>query len=156
MNHSNIHIDLLKAGESVPLELLEQADPSRAQINAYLETGECYVARAEARFIGVVVLDEPSAGTVEIMNISVDPSYQRRGIGRRLLQFAERIAREKGFVRLLIGTGNSSISQLALYQSEGFEMVRIEKDYFLKNYPLPIIENGIPCKHRVILEKLLN
>ncbi|GMQ30855.1 hypothetical protein [Algoriphagus confluentis] len=49
----------------------------------------------------------------------------------------------------------NNYSQLALYQKTGYEIVGIEKDFFIQNYPEPIFENGIPCKHKIILEKTM-
>ena len=78
---------------------------------------------------------------------------QGKGIGSTLLRHAVTVARASGFERLIIGTGNSSIRrQLALYQRRGFELCRIERDFFVRNYPEPIFENGIRCKHLVVLE----
>ena len=80
---------------------------------------------------------------------------QGKGIGSGLLRHAVTVARASGFERLVIGAGNSSIRQLALYQKAGFELFRIERDFFVRNYPEPIFEYGIRCKHLVVLEMAL-
>ncbi|KHF37127.1 putative N-acetyltransferase YvbK [Paenibacillus sp. P1XP2] len=56
---------------------------------------------------------------------------------------------------MIVRTGNSSLNQLGLYQKCGFRMVRIERDYFVNNYPEPIFENGIPCRDQIVLELML-
>lgn len=43
-----------------------------------------------------------------------------------------------------------------LYQQEGFDLKVLDRDYFVRNYPEPIWENGIQCRHRLILEKELS
>lgn len=58
-----------------------------------------------------------------------------------------------GCTNLITGTGNSRIGQLDLYQKEGFDIPKIVKNFFLKNYKEPIFENGIQYKHRFKLEK---
>ena len=40
-----------------------------------------------------------------------------------------------------------------LYQQEGFDLKVLDRDYFVRNYPEPIWENGVQCRHRLILEK---
>ena len=50
-----------------------------------------------------------------------------------------------------IGTGNSSISQLALYQKMGFRIAGVDVDFFTRNYPEEIIENGIHCRDMIRL-----
>lgn len=92
---------------------------------------------------------------VEIKNIAVDKNYRNKGFGKLLLSHAEEVCREKGYRYISIGTGNSSIFQMKLYQSRGYEMKKLEKDYFLKYYNEPIYENGIQCKHLIMLEKKL-
>ena len=44
---------------------------------------------------------------------------------------------------------------MMLYQQEGFDLVAVDRDYFVRNYAEPIWENGIRCRHRLILEKRL-
>jgi len=155
MPQSTLHIERLTQTHQPPFDLLELADPSREQINAYLETGTCYVARIEAETVGVSVLNPIDAACIEVKNIAVKESEQGKGLGKALLEHAEAVGRKLGYEKLIIGTGNSSIGQLALYQKQGFELSRIEKDFFTRNYPEPIFENGIQCKHMVMLEKVL-
>lgn len=129
------------------------ADPSKIQIDSYLETGTCYVAKMDFKTVGVLVLNHIDSARIEIKNIAIAESQQGKGLGKALLRNAEMISRELGYQTLVIGTGNSSIGQLALYQKEGFEIAKIDKDFFIRNYTEPIFENGIPCKHMIILEK---
>ena len=49
-----------------------------------------------------------------------------------------------------IGTGNSSLDQLALYQKLGFRITGIVAGFFY-DYPKPIVENGIACRDMVRL-----
>lgn len=142
--------------EKAPFELLELADPSRSMINDYLHRGQCFVVLQNAVQVGVFVLQELRSDVIEIKNIAVGIEYQGKGYGKRLLEQAVVIARKAGYHKITIATGNSSIGQLALYQKVGFEMTRLELNYFLHHYDQPIFENGIPCKHRIVLEKVVS
>ena len=82
-------------------------------------------------------------------------TYQGRGIGKKLLEYALSEAREKGFQDIQIGTANSSTGQLALYQKMGFEMDSILKSFFIYNYPEPMYENGIWVQDMVVLKRVL-
>ncbi|WP_281612957.1 GNAT family N-acetyltransferase [Flammeovirga sp. SubArs3] len=139
-----------------PYALLETADPSRELIDQYLEKGESYIAISNGSIIGVVVFIPLEAHCIEIKNIAVADQFQGKGVGKALLRFIEEVCKKKGFHKMVIGTGNSSIGQLALYQQLGFEIEHIEKNFFLDNYSAPIFENKIQCKHMLILEKNLN
>lgn len=74
---------------------------------------------------------------------------------RRLLQDAVDRHRAKGWRELHIGTGNSSIGQLALYQKCGFRIYSVVKDFFTDKYEGKIHENGIWCRDMIWLVKVL-
>lgn len=151
-----LHIELLSKNYKIPYDLLLMADPSKTRVQMYLKSSSCFLAILESEVVGVLVLDEVNPKTAEIKNIAVRESEQGKGFGKQLLRFAEQLSRRRGYKKLIIGTGNSSLRQLALYQKEGFELDRVEKNFFLENYDKPIVENGIPCKHLLILEKKLH
>ncbi|MDN5201872.1 GNAT family N-acetyltransferase [Fulvivirgaceae bacterium BMA10] len=151
MNVANWEIKKLESSVPIPYDLLDLADPSRAMIDSYLNEGTCYIGILNKEIIGVYVIKEISSGILEIMNIAVKENFQGKGYGKKLIDHVIDLAREKGFKQLHIGTGNSSIDQLAFYQKCGFEIHAIEKNFFLDNYIEPIFENGIQCKHLVKL-----
>ncbi|SIQ97090.1 Acetyltransferase (GNAT) family protein [Peribacillus simplex] len=102
--------------EPPPMHLLLLADPSRELVEEYLGSGTCFVAVSDERMIGVYVLLQKAPKLIEIMNIAVDERHHGRGIGRQLIEHAIGHAREQGYKTIEIGTGNSGIGQLALYQ----------------------------------------
>jgi GNAT superfamily N-acetyltransferase len=61
-----------------------------------------------------------------IENIAVAPDRQGQGLGRRLIAHAEARARELGLPSLQLLTGALMQSNLALYQSLGFQIDRQE------------------------------
>ena len=61
------------------------------------------------------------------------------------------MARKEKAKVLEVGTGNSSISQLALYQKCGFRIVSIDRDFFKKSYREKIVENEIECTDMIRL-----
>ncbi|MDF2557028.1 MAG: family N-acetyltransferase [Bacillales bacterium] len=141
--------------EIVPMSLLLLADPSEEMIRGYLNKGECFVAEVENKIVGVCVLSPISSESTEIVNVAVSENYQGKGIGKQLVLHAIQTARFLGFKTIEIGTGNSSIGQLALYQKCGFQIECIDKDYFIKNYPEEIYENGIQCRDMIRLKQEL-
>jgi ribosomal protein S18 acetylase RimI-like enzyme len=132
---------------------LLDADPCWSAVRKYLESSEIYIALLNDEVIASVVLYTLSGDTLEIKNIAVTDKFQGKGIGRLLLEHATRIAVAKNLRKLIIGTSNASIGQLCLYQKAGFEMKEIKQNFFLDNYPEPIYENGIRCRHMIMLEK---
>lgn len=137
----------------IPYELLLLADPSLELIKKYLKEGRLYQVELKNEIVGVLLLWEISSSVLEIKNIAVAQTHQGKGLGKQLLRFAEEKALQEEYSILRIATGNSSIAQLALYQKMGFEIVDMQRDFFLENYPEAIWENEIQCKHLLILEK---
>ena len=135
--------------DHVPMALLLEADPSEASIARYLEVSQCFAALEGDTVCGVCVV--MNKGTkVEIMNVSVWPEQQGRGIGTALLRFTLEQLKQQGVTQVELGTGTFGY-QLTYYQRVGFRVVDILKDHFLDNYPKPIIENGIQHKDMLIL-----
>ncbi|RHX85502.1 GNAT family N-acetyltransferase [Leptospira stimsonii] len=135
----------------LPLELLLSADPSIELVNEYLKRGICYVARSKTETVGIYVLIYTRPETMELVNVAVEERFQGKGIGKSLVLHAISKAKELKMKVLEIGTGNSSLSQLALYQKCGFRISGIDRDFFLKHYAEPIYENGIRCTDMIRL-----
>lgn len=138
--------------ETLPASLLLLADPDWSQVENYLDKSSWTVAEEQGRIVGVCGLMPLDTASAEIVNLAVDPDRQGKGIGKRLIASALEQAQSRGCEKVIVRTGNSSLNQLGLYQKCGFRMVRIERDYFVNNYPEPIFENGIPCRDQIILE----
>lgn len=138
-----MEIRALHTGEPPPTELLLLADPSPKLVEDYIARGQCFVAEAGDRVVGVYVLLPTRPETAELVNIAVDEEFQGQGIGKQLVNHAIQEARRLGFKTLEIGTGNSSIGQLALYQKCGFRITGIDKDFFIRHYSEEIYENGM-------------
>jgi aminoglycoside 6'-N-acetyltransferase I len=145
----------LKPSYPIPYDLLLLADPSLEQIHSYLPFGKCYSVYVEGELIGAVVLLPINESKVEIKNIAIAPFYQGKGYGKQLLQKVMDLAKVESYKTIRIGTANSSIGQLALYQKVGFEMQKMLFNFFLDNYEEAIYENGIQAKHMILLEKSL-
>ena len=146
-------IRLLSDKEKPPMDLLVLADPSPKMVEEYLKEGESYIAESDNQLIGIYVLLPTRPETVEIVNVAVAEKYQGRGIGKFLVVDAIKRAKQKGYKTIEIGTGNSSIGQLALYQKCGFRITGIDIDFFTRHYQEEIVENGIQCRDRIRLSQ---
>ncbi len=135
--------------------LLLLADPSRHIVDDYVKRGECFIAESDSKVIGVYVLLPTRPETVELVNIAVAEEQHGRGIGKLLVRDAIETAKTKGYKTIEVGTGNSSIGQLALYQKCGFRMIGVDIDFFIKHYPEEIFENGIQCRDMIRLSQNL-
>ncbi|KIL80016.1 GNAT family N-acetyltransferase [Bacillus badius] len=143
----------LNKDEHPPFELLLSADPSLEAVEKYVERGQCLVAEQGGEVIGVYVLLPTRPHTVELVNVAVSEGQQGKGIGKQLVMHAIREAGKEGYQTIEIGTGNSSIGQLALYQKCGFRVVGVDADFFIRHYSEEIFENGIQCRDMIRLSQ---
>ncbi|WP_419893354.1 GNAT family N-acetyltransferase [Oceanobacillus kimchii] len=133
----------LKEIENAPMKLLLLADPSESIVIEYLQRGSCYVLEKNNQVIGEYVLIPTRPETIEIVNVAVDESFHGQGFGKKLILHAIEESKKLGYKTIEIGTGNSGVNQLALYQKCGFRMIGIDRDFFMRHYDEPIFENGI-------------
>lgn len=138
--------------EELPLGLLLEADPSEQLVRDYCAGGHCFIAEQQETVMGVFVLIALDSDTAEIKNIALAESERGKGFGKRLVFSALEEAKKLGFSAVEIGTGNSSLAQLALYQKCGFRMKSIDRDFFTRHYEEPIFENGLQCRDMVRLD----
>mgnify|MGYP000025748622 CR=1 FL=1 len=131
------------------MELLLEADPDTSAVTRYLDESTILVASKENSIIGVAVLIHADE-KFELKNIVVRDSHQGQGVAKNLISAIKDKVKCLGGDSLYVGTGNSSLSQLALYQKCGFRMEYIEKNFF-SDYPEDIYENGIRCLDMVVL-----
>lgn len=147
----NLEFEKLEVNKNAPMDLLLLADPSVALVREYLKNGKCFIAKSENETIGVVLIMETKMSHIEIMNIAVKEAFQNKGIGKQLLGFVIDEIKKTNAKSIEIGTGNSSMSQMMLYQKCGFRIVGIDFNFFRRHYAEKIFENGIECRDMIRL-----
>jgi len=93
--------------------------------------------------IGFVVLRQVGDDG-EILQIAVDKSSRRCGVGDLLMTAAIDYAAEEGFMSVFLEVRESSTAAVSLYKKHGFEPIRTRKDYY--NDP---IEDAIIMKRDI-------
>lgn len=150
-----ITIEPLADSDPVPMELALMADPNEQLVRTYLPHCLILVARCQSTTVGLLALSPEGKQKAEIKLLAVATGYRRKGIGKLLLEEASARAKRLGFSELQVATGNSSIRPFQLYQQAGFDLTDVRWNYFTHHYPEPIIEDGIPCRHQLVLTKSL-
>jgi len=85
-----------------------------------------YIAEEQGRIIGFVNFNEERT----IYQIYVSPDHLDKGIGTKLLEKAEKEAREKGIKKI---KGNSTLTAQKFFQKKGYKLKR-EIEYPLNNH----------------------
>ena len=134
------------------LPLLLLADEQESMIDRYLDRGTMYLLEDDGVKALCVVTDEGN-GLLELKNLAVEPSFQRQGYGKLLVDFICRTYAEE-YHTLQVGTGDSPLT-LPFYERCGFSPSHVVKDFFLQNYDHPIFEAGKQLIDMVYLQKAL-
>ena len=147
-------ISKLQPGINLPFDLLLWADETIDAIEKYIYNSDVYVVKAkgESRPIAVFALYRVSDTQIEIKNIAVLESLRGQGIGSYLLREIRRIAEAEKYKRIIVGTPDCSLKQILFYEKNGFEKYDVKRDFFIKNYSEPIIENGVVLRDMVMLK----
>lgn len=96
-------------------------------------TGECIVAEADGVLVGMILLNEQEEaafpphflkpGVAHFSLFAVDPAWQGRGVGRRLLDATEARARDLGFTELSLSMAEPDAALMDYYLRLGFRFV---------------------------------
>ena len=143
----------IKEDKKIYIELLLLADEEERMIDEYLERGQMFVLDDEGIKAECVVTQEGD-NVIEIKNIAVYPKYQKKGYGKKLIEFIE-TKYKNDFDIIRVGTGDSKLT-VPFYENCGFRRSYCIKDFFVNNYENPIYEDGIRLKDMVYLEKKLD
>ena len=135
-----MEIRLVQGEKQNFLPLLLLGDEQESMIRRYLECGELYVLQEGEQTLAVCVVTRPERETAEIKNLAVDPRFQRRGYGRRMVDFV-RETYAPSCRTLLVGTGDSPIT-IPFYQACGFRESHRVANFFTDYYDHPIFEAG--------------
>ncbi len=110
--------------------------PMVADFAAALATGSLFVeADEKAGGIAGFIVFYPRGDHVHLENVAVEPARQGRGVGRKLIAFAERRARQLGYHRIELYTNAKMSENLALYPRLGYrEFGRRIEDGFDRVY----------------------
>lgn len=93
--------------------------PMLADYEDLTARGLVHVLEVDGVLAGYAVLvREPEALLVE--NIAISPAFQKRGLGRALLAFADETARAAGYDAIRLYTNATMTENIALYGSCGY------------------------------------
>src|SRR5438093_3589372 len=93
--------------------------PMNDDYAAQIAAGTVWVALDDGELTGVIVLeDKPEA--LQIANVAVRPESQGRGVGRKLLAFAEDEARRRGHDAVILYTNVHMTENIERYPKLGY------------------------------------
>lgn len=145
-----MNIKLITSNKKRFLDLLLLADEKESMIDKYLERGEMF-ALYDDDLKAIAVVTCEGEGVYEIKNIAVYPSFQRKGCGKRLLNYLFEYYQGRCSV-MFVGTGDTP-SALSFYEHCGFRISHRIENFFIDYYDHPICEDGKQLIDMVYLRK---
>ena len=140
----------VSTGKKAYLDLLLLADEQESMIDRYLERGRMYVLE-DPEAVAVCVVTEEGEGILELKNIAVAPSAQRRGYGKAFIFYL--LDRFRGvYTEMQVGTGDSPLT-VPFYEACGFRRSHVIKGFFTDHYDHPIYECGKQLVDMVYLKR---
>ena len=131
--------------------LLREADEDDERVRAALLAPEnaTYAADDQGQRIGAAVVAWDTTAS-ELLLLAVAAPLRGQGYGRQIIAALVAEAHARGIAALVVGTANSSLDAIKLYQQCGFRMDHVRRDYFAYVQP-PISEDGIPLRDMLVL-----
>ena len=133
------------------LPLLLLADEQEDMIDRYLARGDLYALEETGDVCAVCVVTDEGEGVLELKNLAVSPEKQKRGYGRKMIDFVASHYRDR-YHTLLVGTGDSPLT-VPFYERCGFVRSHVVKDFFTSHYDHPIIEDGVLLVDMIYLKR---
>ncbi len=103
---------------------------TRGNFSDSLNSGySAWVLEKDNEMIGyallMMVMDE-----AHLLNLSIAKAYQKRGLGRYLLDHMQQIARNHHALNMFLEVRTSNVSAIALYENVGFNEMAIRRNYY--------------------------
>lgn len=87
----------------------------------WIRAHRVYVATVESEIVGGVRLEEPDAERIKLSRLGVHADWKGRGIGTRLIAYAESVARREGYRTIWLTTPGEHPFLPEFYRSHGYE-----------------------------------
>ena len=117
------------------MDLLLEADPSKASIIKYLQDSDVYGLKLNDEIISLAVILHIDKNTLELKNLVTKSEYRNKGYAKRLLKHLCGNYKQK-YSKMIVGTTENNIP---FYVKQGFD--KYEKT--IKNYFIDMAEEEI-------------
>lgn len=112
--------DIIRNAYSIYIPRIGRAPgPMSDDYSALIEAGRVQVVERDGVIQGLLVL-VPGEEAMLLDNVAVAPSAQGMGLGRGLLEYAERSAKEAGFGSIKLYTNEAMTENISLYSRFGY------------------------------------
>ena len=101
----------------------EQRSPKGNCLNNLDKFKYVFIAYDEGKAVGCFAMKDVVDGVAELGRLYVLPDYRHNGIAYKLLEKAEKQAKEEGANKIILDTYNRFVSAVKLYKRFGFKEI---------------------------------
>ncbi len=92
------------------------------------------------------IINPLNEALIEVLNICIDPDSQRQGYGKKIMLFAEKLAREAGKKKIKLVTNIKNTPAITFYKSIGYTIVQEIKNYYSDGETRYMLEKSLSEK----------
>lgn len=95
--------------------------------------GHTLIAELEGKVVGTITINFPNqsfnipwyerVGVTSFHQFAIDPDFQGTGIGSKLLDAAEKLAKGEGLAELAFDTSEKAVGLISYYEKRGYRLV---------------------------------
>ena len=134
------------------IDLLLEADPSKASIDKYLSNSDVYGLLVDENIVSLAVMLPISKNTIELKNLVTKKEYRGNGYSEKLLKSLCGNYKQK-YNKMLVGTSENNIPFLVKLGFDKYE--KTIKNYFIDMADEEIIDGDLQCIDRYYYSKNL-
>ena len=86
-------------------------------------------AEANSEALGFLIVEDQT-DLFSILRVGVVPEYQRKGIGREMMDFLIQLARNEQVPKILLEVHEFNLAAQHLYSASGFRQIHRKKGYY--------------------------
>jgi ribosomal protein S18 acetylase RimI-like enzyme len=117
---------------------------ARTTANMMLEPGaRTLVAERNGKLLGFIILRRQAGEALAVNAIAVTPTERGRGVGKRLMQAAERYAKSHAISRITLCTAQANLAALDLFLRRGFNITGRTAVYYWRGQPACWLEKRL-------------
>ena len=132
------------------MDLLLEADPSKASIMKYLQDSDVYGLKLNDEIISLAVILHIDNKTLELKNLVTKKEYRNKGYAKRLLKHLCGNYKQK-YDKMIVGTTENNIP---FYVKQGFDKYeKTIKNYFIDNYDEEFKDGDLICTDMIYYSK---
>ena len=132
------------------IDLLIEADPSKASIMKYLQDSDVYGLKLNDEIISLAVILHIDKNTLELKNLVTKSEYRNKGYAKRLLKHLCGNYKQK-YSKMIVGTTENNIP---FYVKQGFDKYeKTIKNYFIDMAEEEIKDGELVCNDLIYYSK---